>query len=69
MLFSVLFPEKLRIRENSRISGAGNSSGLETKCLYKKKGTLNMILENISNVVIIFSGETISFDLDIVLVW
>jgi len=26
VLFSVLFPEKLRIRENSRISGAGNSS-------------------------------------------
>ena len=26
MLFSVLFPEILRIRENSRISGAGNSS-------------------------------------------
>ena len=26
MLFSVLFPEKLRIRENSRISGAGNST-------------------------------------------
>ena len=23
----MLFPEKLRIRENSRISGAGNSSG------------------------------------------
>jgi hypothetical protein len=26
VLFSVLFPENLRIRENSRISGAGNSS-------------------------------------------
>ena len=30
MLFSVLFPEKLRIRENSRISGAGNSSALSS---------------------------------------
>ena len=29
MLFSVLFPEKLRIWENSQISGAGNSTGAQ----------------------------------------
>ena len=41
VLFSVLFPEKLQIRENSRISGAGNSTAL-MQCIILKSEDLDI---------------------------